>query len=120
MAVYADSDQLQYKPDKGRPLSAVDWCPILLKIRETLHELKKVKYNMCVVNRYANGDSNNGMHADDDDNIDQSVPVCNGWLFLIFQVTFSEKNYWRDFKITFENLIFFENMFFSHMKELVE
>lgn len=84
MAVYADSDQLQYKPDKGRPLSAVDWCPILLKIRETLQELKKVKYNMCVVNRYANGDSNNGMHADDDDNIDQSVPVCNGLLFLSY------------------------------------
>ena len=83
VAVYADSCELQYKPDKGRPLSAVAWCPILLKIRETLHELKKVKYNMCVVNRYANGESNNGMHADDDENIDQAVPVCTGQSFQI-------------------------------------
>ena len=43
-----------------------------------MQQIKNVKYNFCIVNRYENGESNMGMHADDDEDIDQSVPICSG------------------------------------------
>ena len=77
MAVYGDS-KVEYKQDKRPALPAKERCPVLLKIREQIQELKKVKYNICVVNRFADGDSNLGLSAIDEDDIDQSVPICSG------------------------------------------
>ena len=31
-----------------------------------------------MVNKYVNGSHNMGFHADDEDEIDQSVPICSG------------------------------------------
>lgn len=32
---------------------------------------------MCLVNRYVDGESTMGLHADDEDDVDQSVPICS-------------------------------------------
>lgn len=77
VAVYGDSN-VGYKQDKRQTIPAKEWCPVLLKIRDTVQELKKCKYNMCLVNRYVDGESTMGLHADDEDDVDQSVPICSG------------------------------------------
>ena len=52
--------------------------PILLKIKKEIENIKKTKYNFVLVNKYENGEHNMGFHADDEDEIDQSVPICSG------------------------------------------
>ena len=51
-----------------------------MKIKEEIEEIKKVKYNFVLVNKYKNGEHNMGFHADDEDEIDQSIPICSGML----------------------------------------
>ena len=50
----------------------------MLKIKEEIEKIKKVKYNFVLVNKYKNGEHNMGFHADDEDEIDQSIPICSG------------------------------------------
>ena len=63
--------------------------PILLKIKKEIENIKKTKYNFVLVNKYENGEHNMGFHADDEDEIDQSVPICSGTIHnqSLFMVT---------------------------------
>ena len=57
---------------------SVTKTPTLLKIKKEVENIKKTKYNFVLVNKYLNGEHNMGFHADDEDEIDQSVPICSG------------------------------------------
>merc|ERR1711953_738374 len=64
-----------------RTLAASPWTPTLLK----------TKYNFVLVNKYQNGEHNMGFHADDEDEIDQSTPICSVSLGASRDFTFLPK-----------------------------
>lgn len=76
MAIYGDKG-LEYKQSKRAPIACTQWCPILLKLKNQVESIHKVKYNMCIVNKYQNGESNNGVFAHDEEDVDQSIPIAS-------------------------------------------
>ena len=56
--------------------------PVLQKIKREVESIKNTKYNFVLVNKYVDGSHNMGFHADDEDEIDQSVPICSGTISL--------------------------------------
>jgi len=75
VAAYGDNG-VKYTYSR-RTLSTAPWTPTLLKIKKEIENIKKTKYNFVLVNKYENGEHNMGFHADDEDEIDQSVPICS-------------------------------------------
>jgi len=74
-----------------RTLGTTPWTPILLKIKKEVENIKNTKYNLVMVNKYVNGSHNMGFHADDEDEIDQSVPICSVSLGASRDFTFLPK-----------------------------
>lgn len=74
-----------------RTLAAAPWTPTLLKIKKEIESIKKTKYNFVLVNKYQNGEHNMGFHADDEDEIDQSTPICSVSLGASRDFTFLPK-----------------------------
>jgi len=75
VAAYGDPG-VKYTYSK-KTLGTSPWTPILLKIKREVESIKNTKYNFVLVNKYVDGSHNMGFHADDEDEIDQSVPICS-------------------------------------------
>lgn len=75
VAAYGDAG-VKYTYSR-RTLGTLPWTPVLQKIKREVESIKNTKYNFVLVNKYVDGSHNMGFHADDEDEIDQSVPICS-------------------------------------------
>lgn len=75
-ALYADKG-LEFKQTKRAPLACSDWCPVLTKLKTQMEALHNVKYNMCIINKFDDGENSLGVFAHDEEDVDQSVPIAS-------------------------------------------
>ena len=61
-----------------------------------MESIKNTKYNFVLVNKYKDGSHNMGFHADDEDEIDQSVPICSGTFFTLSKI-YQTIDFWSAF-----------------------
>jgi len=83
-ALYADKG-LEYKQAKRNPIACSDWCPVLLKLKAQMEALQNCKFNMCILNKFDDGDNSMGVFAHDEEDVDQSVPIVSSKLFSVIK-----------------------------------
>lgn len=75
-ALYGDKG-LEYKQAKRSPIACSDWCPVLLKLKAQMEALQNCKFNMCILNKFDDGENSMGVFAHDEEDVDQSVPIVS-------------------------------------------
>ena len=56
---------------------------MLLKLKAQMEALQNCKFNMCILNKFDDGENSMGVFAHDEEDVDQSVPIVSSKLFFL-------------------------------------
>lgn len=72
---YGDSG-LTYK-FSGNRIPALTWPPVILKLKRLVEKASGFDYNFVLINRYRDGNDYMGEHRDDEEEIDEQIPIAS-------------------------------------------